>query len=41
MIWSLTHFDDILDKMKGVTGTYSGSCVCNQAQHGERYFSAA
>ena len=42
MMWSLAHFDDILDKMKGLqeptvlyhdlqTST-GGSCVCNQAQ---------
>ena len=37
MMWSLTHFDDVLNKMKGLqepaaqTST-GGSCMCNQAQ---------
>ena len=36
-MWSLTHFDDILNKMKGlqeptVQTSTGGSCMCNQAQ---------
>ena len=36
-MWSLTHFDAILNKMKGsqeptVQTSIGGSCMCNQAQ---------
>ena len=37
MMWPLTHFDDILNKMKGlqeptVQASTGGSCMCSQAQ---------
>ena len=36
-MWSLTHFDDILNKMKGlqeptVQTSTGGYCMCNQPQ---------
>ena len=36
-MWSLTHFDDILNKLKGlqeptVQTSTGGSCMCNQPQ---------
>ena len=48
MMWSLTHLDNILDKIKELqepTVAYNdlqtstgGSCVCNQAQQGKGTF---
>ena len=37
MMWPLRHFDDLLNKMKGlqeptVQTSTGGSCMCNQAQ---------
>ena len=44
MMWSLTHFDDILNKMKGLqeptVQTSTGcSCMCNKAQQEKGTFS--
>ena len=35
MMWSLTHFGDVLDKMKGLqepTVQTGGSCMCSQSR---------
>ena len=44
MMWSLTHFDDILNKMKGlqeptVQNSTGCSCMCNKAQQEKGTFS--
>ena len=43
MMWSLRHFDDILNKMRElqeptVQTSTGGSCMCNQAQQEKRTF---